>query len=87
MPLVPKTYDRNLKSGKFYSTAVIGAKGYNPTVIEYYDAPISSGGNLVKIEHIWHGKRWSQDITCSGHGTPTYAVTYSAWEEDTTYSG
>jgi len=87
MPLVPKTYERNLKSGKFYSTAVVGSDGYNPTVVEYYDAPIGSGGNLVRVEHIWNGKKWIQDVTSSGFGSPLYSITYSAWEEDTTYSG
>jgi len=81
--IVPKTYERNIKSAKYYSSAVIGSKGYNPTITYYYDA----ASNLVQIDEVWQGKKWIQTISGSGYGPPTTTVIYSPWEEDTTYSG
>jgi hypothetical protein len=81
--VVPKTYDRNIKSAKYYSSAVVGEKGYNPTIIYGYDA----SDNLVQKEEIFQGKKWVQTISGSGYGPPTTFVTYDPWEEDTTYSG
>lgn len=80
------TYERNLRSPKFYSTAVVGRKGYNPTIIEYYD----SSDNLLRIEEIWDDAEYTRTISGSGFATqwPTYdySITYNPWEE-TTYSG
>jgi len=82
MPLVPKTYNRNLQSPKFYSTAV-GHTGYNPTITTYHD----SGDNLVRIEEVWRGKRYSQTISGTAYvqqwPSYTYSITYNAWEETT----
>ena len=82
MPLVPKTYDRNTKDPKFYSTAV-GSEGYNPEVTMYYNI----ADELVRIEEIWRGVKHSQTIsgtTYSGQWPSySYSITYSAWVETT----
>jgi len=81
MPLVPKTYNRNLRSPKFYSTAIEGKMGYNPTIVEYYN----NSDELLKTEEIWRGKKYSQTISGSNYAnhTVSYTVTYQAWEETT----
>ena len=81
--IVPKTYERNIRSAKYYSSAVVGKEGYNPTITYYYDA----SDNLVKTEEVFQGKKWVQTITASGYGAPITTVIYSPWEEDPTYSG
>ncbi len=77
---MPKTYDRNTKDPKFYSTAV-GSEGYNPEVVMYYN----NNSELLKIEEIWRGVKHSQTISGSNYANHTisYSLTYSAWEEAT----
>jgi hypothetical protein len=86
MPAVTETYERNLQSPKFYSSAVVGRYRYNPTIIEYY----GSDDALVRIEEIFDGVMMAQTISGSGYAEQwpsyTYSITYQAWEE-TTYSG
>jgi len=86
-----KTYDRNLRSPKFYSTAISGREGNNPEITLYYD----SAGNLVRIEECMRQDRdtihmWAQTVSGSAFAQqwPNYTATivYSPWEE-TTYSG
>jgi len=83
MALVPKTYERNLRSSKFYSTAVVGKKGYNPSIVEYYD----SGDNLVRVEETFGDTMSAQTISGSNYAQSwpsyTYAVTYNAWTTTT----
>ena len=84
MPFVPKTYDRNLKSSKFYSsTAVIGKKGYNPDITLYYD----SSDNLVRVEEVFKGIMYSQTISGSNYAQQwpnyTYSVKHNAWDTTT----
>lgn len=81
--IVPKTYERNIKSAKYYSSAVVGKSGYNPVITYHYDA----SDNLVQIDEVFQGKKWIQTISGSGYGPATTTVIYSPWEEDTTYSG
>lgn len=82
MPFVPKTYDRNTKDPKFYSTAV-GSEGYNPEITRYYN----SADELVRVEEVWRGSKYSQTIsgtTYSGQWPSySYSITYSAWVETT----
>lgn len=88
MALVPKTYEMNIKSAKFYSSsAVVGSKGYNPTVVEYYNA----ADQLIRVEEIFDGHIYSQTISGSTYsgvwpGGFSYSITYNAWDE-ATYSG
>lgn len=87
MPLVPKTYEMNIRSAKFYSSsAVVGSKGYNPTVIEYYNVD----DQLVRVEEIFEGHIYSQTISGTTYSgvwpTYSYSITYNPWN-DATYSG
>lgn len=86
MPLVPKTYEMNLQSAKFYSSAIIGSKGYNPKRIEYYD----DDARLVRIEEIFGNSVYSQTISGSTYSgvwpAYSYSITYNPWSEST-YSG
>lgn len=77
---MPKTYDRNTKDPKFYSTAV-GSEGYNPEVIMYYN----SNNELLKIAEIWRGVMHTQTISGSNYAnhTVSFSLTYSAWEKTT----
>ena len=77
---MPKTYDRNTKDPKFYSTAV-GSEGYNPDITMYYN----SADELLRIEEIWRGVIHSQTISGSDYTnhTVSYSITYNAWEETT----
>ena len=45
MPFVPKTYNRNTESPKFYSTAT-GHEEYNPAVTYHYN----NSDELLQIE-------------------------------------
>jgi len=77
-----KLYDRNIPDAKFYqSSAHIGAKGYNPTRIEYY----GSDDKIVRIEEIFDGKKYAQTISGSGYAQQwpnySYSITYYPWEE------
>jgi hypothetical protein len=82
VPHVPKNYDRNLKSPKYYSTAV-GKDGYNPTVTIYY----GSDDNVVHVTEVWRRKQYDQTVSgsCYAEYWPNYtcSVTYFAWEETT----
>ena len=82
MALVPKTYDRNLRSPKYYSTAV-GNEGYNPDIIIYY----GSDDNVVRVEEVWRGKMYAQTASGTNYAQQwpnyTYSVTFNAWEETT----
>ncbi len=84
MPLVPRTYNRNLGSSKFYSTARSGAEGYNPTITVYY----GSDDNIVRIAEAWRGETWYQTISGSTYAQQwpsyTYTETFNPW---TTVSG
>jgi len=79
--MVPKTYERNLRSPKFYSTAVTGRKGYNPELVCIEEVTRDTEGTLHK---------WAQTISGSNYSDqwPNYDhyIVYGAWEE-TTYSG
>jgi hypothetical protein len=77
---MPKTYDRNTKDPKFYSTAV-GREGYNPEVIMSYN----SSNELLKVEEIWRGVNHSQTVSGSNYANHTisYTLAYSSWEETT----
>lgn len=80
------TYERNLRSPKFYSDAEVGRMGYNPTIVEYY----TLSGSLIRVEEIFDGVMYGQTISGSNYDAQwpsyTYSRTYNAWEE-TTYSG
>jgi len=86
MPAGTQTYERNLQSPKFYSSAIVGRFGYNPIRTEYY----SSADELLHIEETFDGKMYSQTISGSTFAEQwpsyTYSITYDGWEE-TTYSG
>lgn len=77
---MPKTYDRNTKDPKFYSTAV-GSEGYNPEITMYYN----NNNELLKIEEIWRGVKHSQTVSGSNYANHTisFSLTYGAWEETT----
>lgn len=81
-----KIYDRNIPGSKFYSTARIGHKGYNPKIIMYYD----NSDNLIRIEEIFGNKKYGQTISGSNFAQNwpnySYKVVYNPWIE-TTYSG
>ncbi len=83
MPLVPQTYDRNLRSPKYYESTAVGAAGYNPEITMYY----TSADELVRVEEVWRGKQYSQTISGSNYSEQwpsySYSVTYNAWEETT----
>jgi len=85
-----KTYDRNLRSPKFYSTAISGREGNNPEITLYYDI----NSNLVRIEERSRQDRntihmWAQTISGSaftqnwpenwptGSGIEYWITTYS----------
>lgn len=84
MPFVPKTYNRNLRSAKFYSTARSGEEGYNPTTTVYY----GSDDNIVRVSETWRGETWYQTISGSTYiqqwPNYTYTETFNPW---TTVSG
>jgi hypothetical protein len=75
-----ETYNRNTKEPKFYSTAV-GSEGYNPEIIMYYN----SSSELLKIEEIWRGVKYTQTISGSNYADHVIdnSLTYSAWEKTT----
>lgn len=89
MPAGTQTYNRNTPSPKFYSSAVVGKYGYNPTITHYYD----SSDHLMRIEEVFDGVMYSQTIsgaTISGanHFTMSwpnysYKIIYNAWAETT----
>ena len=83
MPVVPQTYERNLHKAKYYDNTIIGSKGYNPIITEYY----TSADELIRVEEVWAGNRYSQTISGSNYASdwPTYnySVTYNAWEVTT----
>jgi hypothetical protein len=84
MPFVPKTYDRNLQAGKYYSTARVGKEGYNPeTTTIYY----GSDDNVVHVTEVWRGTQYDQTVSgsCYTEYWPSFtcSVTYFAWEETT----
>ncbi len=70
---MPKTYNRNIKEPKFYSTAT-GAQGYNPQVTLYRD----SDDNLVRVEELWRGETWAQTI--SGSVTTWSGIFPDEWQ-------
>lgn len=80
MPWVPRTYEQNIRSPKFYSTAD-GAGGYNPEITMYYN----NADELLKVEEVWRGVKYTQTISGSDYANHTidHSVTYSAWEETT----
>jgi len=80
MPLVPKTYDRNLQKPKYYSTAV-GSDGYNPQITYYYN----NANELLRIEEVWRGKKYTQTISGSNYANHiiNYNVVYGSWVETT----
>jgi len=85
-----KTYERNTPESKFYSSVIIGSKGYNPTITNYF-ATVSGGGDvLVRVEEVFNGVLFSQTISGSDYPKQwpayDYSITYDAWES-TTYSG
>lgn len=88
MPLVPKTYEVNARSAKFYSsTAIVGGKGYNPTIVEYYNI----ADQLIRVEEIFDGHIYSQTISGSTYSGVwpdglAYSITYNPWDV-ATYSG
>jgi len=67
MAFVPKTYNRNLRFSKFYSTAIVGSKGYNPTVTEYYNTVSGADDVLVRVEEVFDGVTTFQTISGSGY--------------------
>lgn len=80
--------ERNLKSPKFYSSAVSGRTRYNPEITEYYD----SSANLVRIEEKMQTGRdkllmWAQTISGSNFAQHwpnyTHTVVYDRWSEQT----
>lgn len=79
---MPKTYDRNTKEPKFYSTAV-GSVGYNPTITVYY----GSDDNIVRVVEVWRGESWAQTISGSTYVQQwpnySYTETFNSWEEVT----
>ena len=79
---MPKTYDRNTKSPKFYNTAV-GGEGYNPITTMYY----GSDDNIVRVREVWREEAWAQTISGSTYVQQwpayTYAETFNAWEQVT----
>ena len=81
MPLVPKTYNRNLGSPKWYSTARSGEQGYNPTTTVYY----GSDDNIVRVVEAWRGVTWGQTISGATYvqqwPSYTYTETFNPWEE------
>jgi len=88
MPLVPKTYDRNLRSSKFYSsTAIVGKKGYNPVVTEYYNSVSGADDVLVRVEEVFEGTMNAQTISGSSYAQQwpsyDYSVVYNAWATTT----
>ena len=80
------TYERNLRSPKFYDDADVGRMGYNPEITEYY----TISGALIRVEEIFDGVMYARTISGSNFGpqwpTYSYKITYNAWDE-TTYSG
>jgi len=81
MALVPQNYDRNLRSPKFYSTVNSGRQEFNPDIIMSYN----NADELLQVEEIWRGTKWTQTISGSNYANHTisYTVTYRAWEETT----
>jgi len=85
MPFVPKTYNRNLRSSKFYSsTAIVGRKGYNPVVTEYYNTVVSGeDDHLVRVEEVFEGTTYSQTVSGSNYTQQwpsyDYSLVYNAW--------
>jgi hypothetical protein len=77
------TYERNLRSPKFYSTVDVGRMGYNPEITEYYTV----SGALIRVEEIFDGVTYTRTISGSNFGSqwPVYdhSITYSAWDETT----
>lgn len=77
-----KTYERNTKEPKFYSTAV-GSGGYNPTITVYY----GSDDNIVRVVEVWRGEVWAQAISGSNYAQQwpsySYTETFNSWEEVT----
>jgi len=84
MAFVPKTYDRNLKSSKVYSTAIVGKKGYNPTVTEYYNTVSGADDVLVRVEEVFDGVTNFQTISGSNYAQQwpsyDYSIVYNAWD-------
>jgi len=78
---MPKIYDRNIPGSKFYSSAVVGRKGFNPMKIEYY----GSDNKLVRVEEIFDGRKYGQTISGSNYAQQwpnySYSITYYPWDE------
>ena len=88
MPFVPKTYERNLRSSKFYSsTAIVGRKGYSPVVTEYYNTVSGADDHLVRVEEVFEGTMYAQTISGSNYAQQwpnyDYNVVYGAWATTT----
>lgn len=81
MALVPKTYNRNLRAPKFYSTVNSGHEEYNADITLFFN----SNDEILRVEEVWRGVRWTQTISGSNYLNQTvdYSVLYSAWEETT----
>jgi len=74
-----KSYNRNLRSPKFYNDTKSGKQGYNPRVDIYY----GSDDNIVRITETWRGEIWEQIITGSNYAQDwpnyTYSETFYPW--------
>jgi len=70
---MPKTYNRNIKEPKFYSTAA-GRQGYNPQITSYYNV----SDDLVRVEELWREEIWAQTIS----GTTWSGVFPDDWESN-----
>lgn len=83
MPNYTQGYERNTQSSKFYSSSVVGHKGYNPIVTHYY----GSDNKIVRVEELFSDVLYSQTISGSNYVEQwpdyTYTITYNAWEETT----
>jgi hypothetical protein len=76
-----ESFDRIVKEPKFYSSVGVGGPRYNPQVIYYYN----SNNELLMVEEIYNGMKWTQTISGSNYANQTISrsVTYSAWVKTT----
>jgi len=76
-----QSFDRITKEPKFYSSVGVGGPRYNPEVTYYYN----SNSELLMIEEVYNGIKWTQTISGSAYANQTISksVTYSAWAKTT----